>query len=946
MTGAPRRLPVGNDRGLETNRLLRAPSDHHGNHYSRDRDRCPDTHDPPPRFSLAFRRLGRELNCLDLLRGSGNDCAARRQQVGATPPRRDLVEHRLCHGALGRSLRGSTIAADQLNPRDGSDGRAGGACDNLNLLIGPCVHQDRDLCLLAGFIIHQRLQLRRGAFGKGSSRLQECGDANVVCRRVGVSVGRSEGREIAMGQREVRARRCRSGDDGLENLDRSVESRFEVRDSTRGRRLSARGPRDEKQGQADRGAHDVIISRRMRRWSFRRRVFAWVRWMSWVGLLSACSQGAYRPVVEWGEGVAVAEVDRLELSLVESCDAQPSDPSMPPQNAFETLVASRVDAFPAFRRVADGTPGGLLARAFDSVCGQVAWGCEPIELVPGGSGDVVVRLNANPRSRCGPAQLCENDTCRDPIGCEVDGVRCSAANSDGVCHEGQCCAGCWDGARCRSEGTREACGVLGQACRTCDGDQMCERGSCVDEVTPIPCSEEGSTCEGGAGICRSGACCTGCWDGAACLTGVLSEACGVGGGACTECVCPNNACEAGACTESVGVIDAAMGGQHGCIVDSESRLVCWGSNGFSETGVVTTSIAGVAPTVVRCIDPGCTDLGPWEQVFAGDATSCALAADGAFACWGKNTMTAPLNPSAGLRDNIPAPLAFDDDTFVRRDVALGPSYNGGDNHVCFLSATNQLRCLGTNGSGQLGDGSLTLRDTPTLVEAIPGRDNTYLEVATSHQSTCAIDTDDALFCWGNNAFGQLGLGDRLHRDVPTLVDEGPWRELRPGKRAFCAIKANRILCWGSNSQGDLAIGLLGVGSTTERVIDVPTPLDYAGAAVAFDLGGGYGTLVDDAGALFSWGWNDKTSAEVSLGRTLLPVPPGGVDVAYVRPVRVEAAGTGWREVTLGDSHTCAIAQDRSIWCAGRNFEGQLGLGPDSPATPTMDLARVCLPPPR
>ena len=45
----------------------------------------------------------------------------------------------------------------------------------------------------------------------------------------------------------------------------------------------------------------------------------------------------------------------------------------------------------------------------------------------------------------------------------------------------------------------------------------------------------------------------------------------------------------------------------------------------------------------------------------------------------------------------------------------------------------------------------------------------------------------------------------------------------------------------------------------------------------------------------------------------------------------------------GGSHTCAVRNDRTLWCWGRNDRGQLGIG----ASTDVGIAaprRVCLPP--
>jgi len=62
-----------------------------------------------------------------------------------------------------------------------------------------------------------------------------------------------------------------------------------------------------------------------------------------------------------------------------------------------------------------------------------------------------------------------------------------------------------------------------------------------------------------------------------------------------------------------------------------------------------------------------------------------------------------------------------------------------------------LWCWGANAAGQLGDGTLIDRPTPAQVGS-----ETWRQVATGAQSTCAIRDDGSLWCWGSNP---AGLGD-------------------------------------------------------------------------------------------------------------------------------------------------------------------------------------------
>jgi alpha-tubulin suppressor-like RCC1 family protein len=70
----------------------------------------------------------------------------------------------------------------------------------------------------------------------------------------------------------------------------------------------------------------------------------------------------------------------------------------------------------------------------------------------------------------------------------------------------------------------------------------------------------------------------------------------------------------------------SAGTEHSCAV-VDGVLACWGLNTDGQLGVGDT-MNRLAPEVVAG--------GPWLQVAAGSAHSCALASDGSVACWGAN----------------------------------------------------------------------------------------------------------------------------------------------------------------------------------------------------------------------------------------------------------------------------------------------------------------------
>jgi alpha-tubulin suppressor-like RCC1 family protein len=92
--------------------------------------------------------------------------------------------------------------------------------------------------------------------------------------------------------------------------------------------------------------------------------------------------------------------------------------------------------------------------------------------------------------------------------------------------------------------------------------------------------------------------------------------------------------------------------------------------------------------------------------------------------------------------------------------------SAGDNHTCGLQANGSLWCWGQNADGQLGTGSNLPSSAPATVTALPA---TWLAVAAGGGHTCAVGGDGTLWCWGRNASGQLGIGSVAPQSLPTRL---------------------------------------------------------------------------------------------------------------------------------------------------------------------------------
>ena len=150
-----------------------------------------------------------------------------------------------------------------------------------------------------------------------------------------------------------------------------------------------------------------------------------------------------------------------------------------------------------------------------------------------------------------------------------------------------------------------------------------------------------------------------------------------------------------------------------------------------------------------------------------------------------------------------------------------PLISAGYTHTLGIQKDGTLWAWGDNTYGQLGLGDHTQRKSPTQV----GTGWVYLAagwvaVATEWVHSLGLKADGSLWAWGFNVCGQLGLGDNTDRHSPTQVQVGTrWVAVAAGSYHTLGLKADGSLwAWGDN-----AYGQLGLGDTTNR----PSPARVA-----------------------------------------------------------------------------------------------------------------------
>jgi alpha-tubulin suppressor-like RCC1 family protein len=365
---------------------------------------------------------------------------------------------------------------------------------------------------------------------------------------------------------------------------------------------------------------------------------------------------------------------------------------------------------------------------------------------------------------------------------------------------------------------------------------------------------------------------------------------------------------------STGFAQISVSANHACGLDYDNQIECWGSNTKGETTVVADD---------------------YDQVAVGNGFSCGLTAwNRTTVCWGDSSKKVAFDQNMGHYGIAAGPNSYcqvnrwHDAAFgeyqtmlcqgtgehvnmqpwehYREEMAIGKDHGCaaagdkvycwgnndfgqtdvpsqadrfamGDNHVCAVDG-GRLQCLGDDSAGQ------TTAPPPYM-----GTQANFTRLTAGSEHTCGIrqpgksHTGRALYCWGDNSYGQLEApSGQFSADVSA------------GSNHTCAIAEtdSSVHCWGDNSGGQSTAPagvytMVSSGSNHSCAIQVASDAD---------------TSKDLNGSIACWGDN-------SSGQTTVP------------------SGSDWKAVFSGGDTSCAISGDLNtgssgIQCWGDNSNGQ------------------------
>lgn len=369
-------------------------------------------------------------------------------------------------------------------------------------------------------------------------------------------------------------------------------------------------------------------------------------------------------------------------------------------------------------------------------------------------------------------------------------------------------------------------------------------------------------------------------------------------------------------------------GRSTIILRSDNTIVSWGRNNAGQLGLGSASnqIGGT----VNSMGNNLMNLALFDhnnvansslsvvKIFTGDNHACALFNNNRAKCWGDNTYGQAGYTNIGTKtfigdsqgemsDSLPFIDVGTEDGTIGTGPAKIVSLSLGQSHTCAVieqisnTATfNRVKCWGKKTEGQLGLGSSTGSGSFNL---LLGNSTSYINFTINSGSgdvaqtiydptinsfrlkgvnkvisgslyNCAVMEDSSIYCWGDNTYGQLGIGSTTTLNYPGVranILATTINQIEAGADHWCVFYEYGVdtgyntLCIGKNNHGQL-----GIGSIDNR-----------------------GDQNNELNTLYYTNWGDG----------LFP-----------------------KKLTLGSDYTCAILNNNRIKCFGSNADGVLGLG--------------------
>ncbi|WP_158997140.1 RCC1 domain-containing protein [Pigmentibacter ruber] len=403
-----------------------------------------------------------------------------------------------------------------------------------------------------------------------------------------------------------------------------------------------------------------------------------------------------------------------------------------------------------------------------------------------------------------------------------------------------------------------------------------------------------------------------------------------------------------------------------CGIDKDKFLHCMGNNNFGQLGLGNKKNSSQFKKIENNLK--------WKQVELGNSHTCALSEQNEMYCWGSNNK-AQLGINAFSKkyeNNIEKKVCNNIQNNCLESATLPQKIENFNNiskifvnsdTSCFKDSSNKLYCFGDNTYGQLNNNSDTLIQQniesnlgskySVLSKALKISNLEFTNISISNSSLCGISANnEKLQCYGflfKNRFSKISVGLdtacgltssengnhllclNTNLKEPNSLEASPWNtsqlmpwtsqlsyiDIQQSKEYSCAIRKDNqsIDCW-SKSENTL---INKISNSINKVL----PINYEfknekGIKLEFvkiSTGVNHICGIDKLNTAYCWGNN--SSGQLGDGSYQFSKLP-------VKVITEDQENIFFKDISVGDFHTCAVSLNDKLYCWGENKQNQLG----------------------
>ena len=374
--------------------------------------------------------------------------------------------------------------------------------------------------------------------------------------------------------------------------------------------------------------------------------------------------------------------------------------------------------------------------------------------------------------------------------------------------------------------------------------------------------------------------------------------------------------------EDIAYLDAGF--YHTILLTTKGRVFTWGFNQYGQLGNETLEDSHIPNEITSFFN-----LSEGEhitQVSIGALHSAALSSNYRLFIWGNNDHNQLGDGTYGPSSNETVPkditseFNLESNEYIER-IDLGLF------HSSALTSSGRLFMWGNNEKGQIGNETTTKQPLPLDITSFFdfSTNEQIQQVELSNTNSAILTTENQLYIWGDNAYGQIGNDSFI--DSSTPINITPYFELSDNEtiekislgvvHSSALTNKGNIFTWGFNGEG-----LLGNQSTE----NYPKPTNITSYVnleadefiTDIEMGGNHSSLLTSSNNIFIWGQNEYGELGINSNDSI-DTPHLITDIFSL------AQDDSIKTISLGTINSFVVTTQGKIFGWGYNRYGGLGM---------------------